>query len=225
MSLQYAGAQICLEARGPHTGPLYTATSQKRPPKCFCYFQCWGMAEAPHGALWTLPQFKRTYPHLSVNFWYWDIAGAPRGHKACSVIITGFWYTDVWFSVETHLHVIPNLYDFLSSVEFENFSNGQIWTLLTLYEQKQLKHPAKSLFLCFVEERKSYRFETTWGWVNVDPFRWMSHWWCRSDQLAQHCANHKLVVTGVNNCMISGLCYVGIAVPLKHTAVLHFGLF
>ncbi len=36
---------------------------------------------------------------------------------------------------------------------------------LSLYSLKQLAHSSEVLLLCSVEERKSYGFVTTWGWV------------------------------------------------------------
>ncbi len=161
------------------------------------------MAEAPHGAQWTLPQFKRTYPHLSVNFWYWDIAGGPRGHNACSVIITGLRYTVKFgravqlIKCDSHAHLV---------------SKAGLHILIRTGD------PANSLYLCSVEERKSYRFETMMN----DPLIVKIRSVCTAQQTTNW---FNRSVTRVNNCMISGLHCVGIAVPLKHTAVLHFGLF
>ncbi len=50
------------------------------------------------------------------------------------------------------------------------------WVILTIYIfscslcGKKLQTHTKYLYLCSMEERKSYRFGRTWGWVNNDNF-------------------------------------------------------
>ncbi len=58
----------------------------------------------------------------------------------------------------------------------KNVVTKQFWLPLTsiiLYEQtnqKTLRHFSKYLLLCYTKESKSYRFGTTWGWVNDYTF-------------------------------------------------------
>jgi len=37
-----------------------------------------------------------------------------------------------------------------------------------VHELSGCRHSSKYIPLCSAEERKSYRYETTWGWVNYD---------------------------------------------------------
>ncbi len=41
-----------------------------------------------------------------------------------------------------------------------------IMNLLSLYGKEQHEHSTKHLDLCSMEENESYRFGTTWGWIN-----------------------------------------------------------
>jgi len=62
-------------------------------------------------------------------------------------------------STFTHPQVVTNLYEFLSSAEHK----GR-YTVCTK-EVNGSKLFSKYLPLCSAEERNSYRFATTWGWV------------------------------------------------------------
>ncbi len=87
----------------------------------------------------------------------------------------------------THPQVIPNLYECLCSAEHKGryseecgkqSSSGASLTCIVFFfptmevngAPKQLgyKLSSKYLPLCSAEQRNSYRFGTTWGWVNDD---------------------------------------------------------
>ncbi len=88
-----------------------------------------------------------------------------------------------------HLHVVPNLYEFLSNPEhkkiyFEEcwYSKNSWWSpLITKYlypsievnRDQQLFDSSKYLLLC--STWNSYRFGTTWGWV-TDDWIFISGW-------------------------------------------------
>jgi len=73
-----------------------------------------------------------------------------------------------------YFHVVPNLHDFHSSAEHNQFEKCFHW--LPLFRQKNTmrgklfgrQHSAKHHLLCSAE-RFSFKFGMTWrGWVNVD---------------------------------------------------------
>ncbi len=87
----------------------------------------------------------------------------------------------------THPQVVPNLYEFLCSAEHKGIyseecgkqsSSGAPLTLIVFFfptmevngapKQPGYKLSSKYLPLCSAEQRNSYRFGTTWGWVNDD---------------------------------------------------------
>ncbi len=103
-----------------------------------------------------------------------------------------------WF---THPQVDPNLYECLCSAEHKGryseecgkqSSSGApltsiVFFILTMEVNGAPKQPgyklsSKYLPLCSAEQRNSYRFGSTWGWVNYDRifiFGWtipLSHW-------------------------------------------------
>ncbi len=90
----------------------------------------------------------------------------------------------------THLHVVPNLYEFLSNAEHKKIFwrmlvlkktvNGPHWLQLSIYipsievnRDQQLFDSSKYLLLC--STWNSYRFGTTWGWV-TDDWIFISGW-------------------------------------------------
>ncbi len=87
----------------------------------------------------------------------------------------------------THPQVVPNLYEFLCSVEHkgryfeESLQPGCFGAPLTSIIGKKntmevngapellcFPHSSEYLPLCSAEQRHSFRFGTTWGWVNDD---------------------------------------------------------
>ncbi len=87
----------------------------------------------------------------------------------------------------THPHVVPNLYECLCSAEHKGryseecgkqSNSGAPLTSIVFYfptmevngapKQPGYKLSSKYLPLCSAEQRHSYRFGTTWGWVNDD---------------------------------------------------------
>ncbi len=89
----------------------------------------------------------------------------------------------------THPQVVPNLYECLCSAEHtgryseecgKQSSSGAPLTSIVLFfptmevngapKQPGYKLSSKYLPLCLAEHRNSYRFGTTWGWVNDDKF-------------------------------------------------------
>ncbi len=87
----------------------------------------------------------------------------------------------------THPQVVPNLYECLCSAEHEGryseecgkqSSSGAPLTSIVFFfptmevngapKQPDYKLSSKYLPLCLAEQRHSYRFGTTWGWVNDD---------------------------------------------------------
>ncbi len=104
----------------------------------------------------------------------------------------------------THPQVVPNLYECLCSAEHKGryseecgkqSSSGAPLTSIVFFfptmevngapKQPGYKLSSKYLPLCSAEQRHSYRFETTWGWVNDDRifiFGWtipLSVFWIR----------------------------------------------
>ncbi len=81
----------------------------------------------------------------------------------------------------THPHVVSNLYEFHSSAEhirryFEELSvEGSILTMATSNCVWLPTLILKYVLLSSSEERKSYRFETSGGWINDDRI-WISCW-------------------------------------------------
>ncbi len=99
----------------------------------------------------------------------------------------------------THPQVVPNLYECLCSAEHkgryseergkQSSSGAPVFFFPTLEvngapKQPDYKLPSEYLPLCSTEQRNSYRFGTTWGWVNDDrnknfgwtiPLRWMQY--------------------------------------------------
>ncbi len=92
----------------------------------------------------------------------------------------------------THCQVVPNLYEFLSSVDTkedisESFVIKQLTVTIDFHSMEKntmqvngyqqlfgFQHPLKYLHLCSSEER-NYRIGTVWGWVNDDRiFKWHS---------------------------------------------------
>ncbi len=90
-------------------------------------------------------------------------------------------------SAFTHPQVVPNLYEFLCSAEHKGryseecgkrSNSGAPLTSIVFFfptmevngapKQPGYKLSSKYLPLCSAEQRKSYRFGTTWGWVNDD---------------------------------------------------------
>ncbi len=92
----------------------------------------------------------------------------------------------------THPQVVPNLYECLCSAEHKGryseecgkqSSSGAPLTSMVFFfptmevngapKQPGYKLSSKYLRLCLAEQRNSYRFGTTWGWVNDDRiFGW-----------------------------------------------------
>ncbi len=87
----------------------------------------------------------------------------------------------------THPQVVPNLYECLCSAEHKGryseecvkqSSSGAPLTYIVIFsptmevngapKQPDYKLSSKYLPLCSAEQRHSYRFGTTWGWVNGD---------------------------------------------------------
>ncbi len=84
----------------------------------------------------------------------------------------------------THPQVVPNLYECLCSAEHKGryseecgkqSSSGAPLTSIVYFflvngapKQLSYKLSSKCLPLCLAEQRNSYRFGTTWGWVNDD---------------------------------------------------------
>ncbi len=87
----------------------------------------------------------------------------------------------------THPQVVPNLYECLCSAEHKGryseecgkqSSSGAPLTSIVFFvptmevngapKQPGYKLSSKYLPLCSAEQRNSYRFGTTWGWVNDD---------------------------------------------------------
>ncbi len=84
----------------------------------------------------------------------------------------------------THPQVVPNLYKCLCSVEHKGRYSGEcwkqsssgapfLWFFFLLEVNSALKQPgykltSKYLPWCLAEQRNSYKFGTTWGWVNDD---------------------------------------------------------
>ncbi len=83
----------------------------------------------------------------------------------------------------THPQVVPNLYEFLCSAEHKGryFEERLFWGTIDFHCTKKntmevngapellcFPHSSKYLPLCSAEQRNSYRFGTTWGWVNDD---------------------------------------------------------
>ncbi len=90
-------------------------------------------------------------------------------------------------SLFTHPQVVPNLYECLCSAEHKGryseecgkqSSSGALLTSIVFFfptmevngapKQPGYKLSSKYLPLCSAEQRHSYRFGTTWGWVNDD---------------------------------------------------------
>ncbi len=96
----------------------------------------------------------------------------------------------------THPQVVPNLYEFLCSAEHKGRKPGCFGAPLTSIVGKKntmevngapellcFPHSSEYLPLCSAEQTHSYRFGTTWGWVNDDTifiFGW-------TIPLRQHC--------------------------------------
>jgi len=95
----------------------------------------------------------------------------------------------------THPQVVSNVYEFLSSAEhkwryFEECQEPNSWTHWFPYETTISYYGSQwrpstvwlptffkiSPFFCSAEERNSYRFETTWGWVNDDRIFFIFKW-------------------------------------------------
>ncbi len=87
----------------------------------------------------------------------------------------------------THPQVVPNLYEFLCSAEHkgryseecgkQSSSGAPLTSIVFSFptmevngapKQPGYKLSSKYLPLCSAEQRHSYRFGTTWGWVNDD---------------------------------------------------------
>ncbi len=86
----------------------------------------------------------------------------------------------------THPQVVPNLYECLCSAEHkgrysEECGKRQFWGTIDFHsiffptmevngapKQPVYKLSSKYLPLCSAEQRNSYRFGPTWGWVNDD---------------------------------------------------------
>ncbi len=87
----------------------------------------------------------------------------------------------------THPHVVPNLYECLCSAEHKGIyseecgkqssSGAPLTSIVFIFptmevncapKQSDYKLSSEYLPLCSVEQRHSYRFGTTWGWVNDD---------------------------------------------------------
>ncbi len=87
----------------------------------------------------------------------------------------------------THPQVVPNLYECVCSAEHKGryseecgkqSSSGAPLTSIVFFfptmevngapKQPGYKLPSKYIPLCSAEQRNSYRFGTTWGWVNDD---------------------------------------------------------
>ncbi len=70
------------------------------------------------------------------------------------------------YFVFTHPPVILNLYDFLlllqntKEASLRNADNQTVLINIDFYPTKKIA------VLCFTEERDSFRFGMTWGWVN-----------------------------------------------------------
>ncbi len=89
----------------------------------------------------------------------------------------------------THPQVVPNLYECLYSAEHKGRYSELFWysEIFSIFfptmevngapKQPGYKLSSKYLPLCSAEQRHSYRFGTTWGWVNDDRifiFGWTS---------------------------------------------------
>ncbi len=94
----------------------------------------------------------------------------------------------------THPQVVPNLYECLffcwtqRKIFWKMWETEQFWGTIDFHsiffptmevngapKQPGYKLSSKYLPLCSAEQRNSYRFGTTWGWVNDDwifIFRW-----------------------------------------------------
>ncbi len=84
----------------------------------------------------------------------------------------------------THPQVVPNLYECLCSAEhkrkifWRKFVTRLFWGTSIVGKKIRWKsmmpqnccfpHSSEYLSLCSAEQRHSYRFGTTWGWVNDD---------------------------------------------------------
>ncbi len=95
----------------------------------------------------------------------------------------------------THPQVVPNLYECVCSAEhkgryseecgIESSSGAPLTSMVYIFfptmevngapKQPDYKLSSKFLPLCSAEQRNSYRFRTTWGWVNDD--RIFIFWW------------------------------------------------
>ncbi len=77
--------------------------------------------------------------------------------------------------------VILNLYEFICSAEHkgryseESFLTRLVWGTIDFHNRKEnapellcFLHSSEYLPLCSAEQTHSYRFGTTWGWVNDD---------------------------------------------------------
>ncbi len=76
----------------------------------------------------------------------------------------------------THPHVVPNIYEFIYSVEHKRryFEKAKLFWLTLYAKTVQTFSPSKYLLLCSTEERTSYRFIITREWVNdkIKIFVW-----------------------------------------------------
>ncbi len=126
----------------------------------------------------------------------------------------------------THPQVVPNLFECLCSAEHKGryseecgkqSSSGAPLTSIVFFfptmevngapKQPGYKLSLKYLPLCSAEQRHSYRFGTTWGWVNDDtififewtiPLKGNALGWWYTGQLFEQCFRATLGNIGVN---------------------------
>ncbi len=108
----------------------------------------------------------------------------------------------------THPQVVPNLYEFLCFAEHkgryfeESLGPGCFGAPLTFIVGNKITmkvngapellcfpHSSEYLPLCSAEQRHSYRFGTTWGWVNDDRilFFWVNYPFNTCQSYIWHC--------------------------------------
>ncbi len=123
--------------------------------------------------------------------WYYNNTGTFIGswyEQNFSVYVKGIVHPKmIILSSFTHPQVVPNLYECVCSAEHkgryseecgkQSSSGAPLTSIVYIFstmevngapKQPGYKLSSKYLPLCSAEQRNSYRFGTTWGWVNDD---------------------------------------------------------